>query len=240
MTTNPAYRSGIDALVALGTRTRTAFMCAEADYHRCHRYWLITRSLLEKRIEVLHITHSGGLARSDVSEFAAEQPNLFREALKGNRAGPGQPSLTPARLIYTIGFTRKSLERFVTLLRSARVTTLVDIRLRNTSQLAGWTKYPDLPFLLTEGFQIGYEHHPELAPTAEILDRYKKDHNWARYEVEFRELLERRSPISQCRNLLNNGTICLLCAEPTAERCHRRLVAEYIRRIQDDLEIKHL
>src|SRR5580693_2996996 len=130
--------------------------------------------------------------------------------------------------VYTIGFTKKSLERFVTLLRGPGVAKLVDVRLRNTSQLAGWTKYPDFGFLLTEGFGIGYEHHPEFAPTADLLDRYKKDHDWARYEQAFKQLLEERSPRSECQELLAGGTICLLCTEPTPERCHRRLVAEYM------------
>ena len=143
-------------------------------------------------------------------------------------------------VVYTIGFTKKTLEQFVTLLRGAGVTTVADIRLRNTSQLAGWSKYPDLPFLLQEGFRIGYEHHPALAPTADILDRYKKDHDWARYEVEFRQILEDRKPEAQCRQLIDRGTVCLLCSEPTPDRCHRRLVAEYIQELDSHVQIRHL
>lgn len=144
------------------------------------------------------------------------------------------------RVVCTVGFTKKSLERFVTLLRGAGVASVVDVRLRNSSQLAGWSKYPDFPFLLKEGFGIGYEHHPELAPTAELLDRYRKDGDWGRYEVEFRQLLEDRSPVDQCRQLLSNGTICLLCTEITADRCHRRLVAEYMQEISGPIQIRHL
>lgn len=144
------------------------------------------------------------------------------------------------RVVFTIGFTKKSLERFVTLLKAAGVTTLVDTRLRNTSQLAGWSKYPDFSFMLKEGFQIDYEHHPRLAPTADMLDRYKKDHDWARYEVEFKQLLDDRNPKSECLELLEKGTICLLCTEPTPERCHRRLVAEYIQEIDGGVSIRHL
>jgi len=144
------------------------------------------------------------------------------------------------RVVCTIGFTKKTLEHFVTLLRDAGVTTVADVRLRNTSQLAGWSKYPDLRFLLQDGFQIGYEHHPELAPTADILHRYKKDHNWARYEVEFRRLLEDRNPEAECRQIVDHGTICLLCTEPTPDRCHRRLVAEYILEIDRQVQIRHL
>jgi uncharacterized protein (DUF488 family) len=71
------YKAGIEALIDLGKQRPTAFMCAEADYHRCHRYWLITRSLLEKNLEVRHVLHSGKLASSDISEFVPEQPSLF-------------------------------------------------------------------------------------------------------------------------------------------------------------------
>jgi uncharacterized protein (DUF488 family) len=144
------------------------------------------------------------------------------------------------RVVCTIGFTKKTLERFVTLLRAAHVATVVDVRLRNTSQLAGWSKYPDLPFLLKEGFGIGYEHHPGLAPTAELLDRYKKDHDWALYEMDFKQLIEDRRPAAECRQLLDSGTICLLCTETTADRCHRRLVAEYMQQLDTGVEIRHL
>jgi uncharacterized protein (DUF488 family) len=144
------------------------------------------------------------------------------------------------RVVCTIGFTKKTLERFVTLLTAAGVATVVDVRLRNTSQLAGWSKYPDLPFLLKHGFGIGYEHHSELAPTAELLDRYKKDHDWARYEIDFKQLLEDRGPRAECQQLLGSGTICLLCTEATADRCHRRLVAEYIQELDTTVEIRHL
>jgi uncharacterized protein (DUF488 family) len=144
------------------------------------------------------------------------------------------------QVVYTIGFTKKSLERFVTLLKESAVGTLVDVRLRNTSQLAGWTKYPDLGFLLTKGFGIGYEHRPEFAPTAELLDRYKKDHDWARYELAFKQLLEERNPRLQCQDLLGSGTICLLCTEPAPERCHRRLVAEFMEEVAGPIDIRHL
>src|ERR1700733_8532092 len=77
LATDKAYLTGIDALIELGGHVSTAFMCAEADYHKCHRYWLITRTLLESSVHVKHILHSGKLAASDVSEFVPEQPSLF-------------------------------------------------------------------------------------------------------------------------------------------------------------------
>ena len=77
LATDSRYKAGVDALVEMGRRGPTAFMCAEADYQRCHRYWLITKTLLERNVKVSHILHSGGLAQSEASEFTPEQPSLF-------------------------------------------------------------------------------------------------------------------------------------------------------------------
>ncbi len=124
--------------------------------------------------------------------------------------------------IYTIGFTKKSLREFIETLRAAGVRCVVDVRLRNTSQLAGWSKQPDFEFLLTAGFGLAYEHQPEFAPTAELLDEYKRDGAWPHYERRFNQLLAARQPPP-----LMQDKVCLLCTEPTPEHCHRRLVAEY-------------
>jgi len=130
--------------------------------------------------------------------------------------------------IYTIGYQRKSLATFIGQLREAGVDAVIDVRLRNTSHLAGYTKRDDLAFLLREGFGIAYEHHPELAPTDEILDAYRDDGDWSAYEVRFPPLLEERAAEGIGREILERYRApCLLCAEPTAEHCHRHLVAEY-------------
>jgi uncharacterized protein (DUF488 family) len=143
-------------------------------------------------------------------------------------------------MIYTIGFTKKSLKDFIDALRGARVRAVIDVRLRNTSQLAGWSKYPDFAFLLEEGFHIRYEHHPQFAPTAELLDAYKKSGDWQWYETEFKRLLAVRNPESEGRALMAADRICLLCAEPEPDRCHRRLVAEYLMNLAPGVEVKHL
>jgi len=142
--------------------------------------------------------------------------------------------------VFTIGFTKKSLRQFIETLRAAGVRRVVDVRLRNTSQLAGWTKLPDFAYLLEEGFDIAYEHHPEFAPSDEILDQYKSGADWTGYEEQFNRLLKERKPEKQARGLLAKEAICLLCAEPTADKCHRRLVAEYLRKFAPEIEIKHL
>ncbi len=145
------------------------------------------------------------------------------------------------KTIYTTGYQRKSLETFIDQLRAADVQAVIDIRLRNTSHLAGYTKRDTLDFLLRAGFDIAYEHRPELAPTPEILDAYKATSDWDAYVAQFLPLLDARNAEAIGRELLERyATICLLCAEPTAEQCHRRLVAEYWAERIPGLDIVHL
>lgn len=142
--------------------------------------------------------------------------------------------------LYTIGFTQKPLQHFVELLQGAGVDALIDIRLRNTSQLAGWAKRDDLAYVL-HLVQIAYEHQPELAPTAEILDTYRKDHDWPRYVRHFGPLLIERRAVTIGQDLFTRYRApCLLCSEATAEQCHRRLVAEYWAQHLPNLGIVHL
>jgi uncharacterized protein (DUF488 family) len=131
-------------------------------------------------------------------------------------------------VLYTLGYKAKSLEAFIGALRSAEVDAVIDVRLRNTSHLAGYTKRDDLAFLLREGFGIAYEHHPELAPTPEIFDAYRGDPDWTAYVACFEPLLRERCAAQVGREVCGRYRApCLLCAEPTAECCHRRLVAEH-------------
>ena len=140
----------------------------------------------------------------------------------------------------TIGFTKKNLPAFIELLRGANVTKLVDIRLRNSSQLAGYAKKEDLAFVL--GLcGIGYEHVTELAPSEELLDEYRKTKDWERFEASFRALLQQREPLGRIRESINgHDCICLLCSEEKPERCHRRLVAEYVVERIPGIEVAHL
>jgi len=144
--------------------------------------------------------------------------------------------------LFTIGYTRKSLEQFIRLLQGSEVGAVIDVRLRNTSQLAGFSKRDDLAFLLREGFNIAYEHRPDLAPTPAILDSYKQDGDWRAYEIAFRRLLaERDLTATAGRQILDHfHQPCLLCAEPTPEHCHRRLLAEWWAERLSGLEVVHL
>jgi uncharacterized protein (DUF488 family) len=143
--------------------------------------------------------------------------------------------------IYTIGVNRKKLEQFVRLLQQAGIDAVIDVRLRNTSQLAGFSKQDDLAFLLREGFGIQYEHRPELAPTPEILDAYRETGDWAAYQSAFSLLLAERDTEAIGRDLVARyRRPCLLCAEPTADQCHRRLVAEWCAAHLPGVEVRHL
>jgi uncharacterized protein (DUF488 family) len=142
--------------------------------------------------------------------------------------------------IFTIGFTRKSAEQFFTCLKQPGLRRLVDTRLNNVSQLAGFTKRNDLAFFLREICKIDYSHLPELAPTQDILDAYKKQGgDWSVYERQFMALMASRQIEITLDKTIMAGS-CLLCSEATPEHCHRRLVAEYLREKWGDVEIQHL
>ena len=129
--------------------------------------------------------------------------------------------------IFTIGFTQKSAERFFGLLAEAGVGRVVDTRLRPGGQLAGFANGRDLPWLLDRLVGCGYLHLPVLAPTAEILDGYRRDHDWTHYVIRFEARLdERGGPAGLDRAAFAAAPSCLLCSEATPEHCHRRLVAE--------------
>jgi len=147
--------------------------------------------------------------------------------------------MEPVRL-FTVGFTKKSAEKFFSLLGKAGAKRVVDVRLHNASQLAGFAKRDDLRYFLRALLDIDYEHRVELAPTPEILDAYKKEGGrWEAYEEPFLKLLkERRVEETLSPRALRDA--CLLCSEDPPDHCHRRLVAEYLKRHWRDVEIVHL
>ncbi len=143
--------------------------------------------------------------------------------------------------LYTIGFTKKSAEQFFGLLEANGVTRLVDIRLHPGGQLAGFTKKDDLAFFLSRLLECEYRHEVSLAPTAEMLSEYRSDHDWAEYEKQFEQLMEERGiPKALNSDLFADAVCCLLCSEPTPEHCHRRLVAERLKRFWPGTEVIHL
>ena len=142
--------------------------------------------------------------------------------------------------IATIGFTQKNAEQFFTMLQKARVKRVLDVRLHNQSQLAGFSKQDDLAYFAKAILGIEYVHLTMLAPTQELMDAFKKAKgSWADFEKRFLDLMAKREIERQLEPaLLNNG--CLLCSEDKPHHCHRRIVAEYLRDKWTDVEIEHL
>ena len=144
--------------------------------------------------------------------------------------------------IFTIGFTKTTAENFFGRLKSNRIERLLDVRLNNRSQLAGFAKEKDLAYFLRELIGAKYEHAPLLAPTQEILDAYKKKGAmpWVEYEDRFLALMRDRR-IEKALDLASFGQrTVLLCSEDTPDQCHRRLVAEYLAERWGEIEIVHL
>src|SRR6266568_6320953 len=211
------FTKALVSLTQLVSEGNVLLLCSEVDYRKCHRK-LIGSYLSRRGVLVRHI--GMGLL-----------PN-FQSTLEASLA-----ERPLSRRMFTIGFTRKSMREFIELLRAAKVKRLVDIRLRPVSQYSGFARKDDLEFLL-EAFDIEYIHAPELAPTGDLLDGYRTDGDWRRYEREFRLLLSKRKPDELLARLLAPGmNVAFLCTEDEPERCHRRLVAEYARALYPDLRL---
>ena len=143
--------------------------------------------------------------------------------------------------LFTFGFTNKRAMKFFELLRESQARRIIDVRLNNVSQLAGFAKRDDLIFFAKELCGMDYIHIPDLAPTKEILNAYKKHGgDWRAYEEQFLELMDQRHvEASLSQDLVDGG--CLLCSEHEPHHCHRRLVAEYLEQKWGvDFTIKHL
>ncbi len=142
--------------------------------------------------------------------------------------------------VYSIGFTQKKAEAFFKLLKNEDIKTLVDVRLNNVSQLAGFAKRDDLIFFLDQLCGIKYKHIPDLAPTKELLNSYKKGNmQWEEYEDQFLNLMIKRNIERLDKSTLDDS--CLLCSEHKPHHCHRRLVIEYLNKCWDtNFIVKHL
>ncbi len=142
--------------------------------------------------------------------------------------------------IWTIGFTKKTAKQFFQLIKNSGVKRIVDVRLNNVSQLAGFAKRDDLKFFLKQICNVDYVHEPQLAPTKEMFDGYKKQHkDWNKYQQEFLDLMEQRKiEKSLSKDVIAEG--CLLCSEDKPHFCHRRLIHEYLSGHWGKLEVSDL
>lgn len=144
-------------------------------------------------------------------------------------------------LLTTIGSSQKSLRTFVSTLQQNHVNRVIDVRLQNTSQLAGFSKKDDLAFIL-EMLKIDYVHELSLAPTESLMKAYKgKELSWEEFKPTFLDLLAQRKIETRMKELLGDGVVpCFLCSEDKPHHCHRKLVVEYLREFDHSLEIVHL
>lgn len=154
---------------------------------------------------------------------------------------PNSGNGTKPITIFTIGFAGKGAREFFGKLQGAGVKRLIDVRLNNVSQLAGFTKKSDLEYFLRAIANIDYAHFEDLAPTKDILNSFKKlkEMDWADYERRFNALMQQRAPEAH-HQPAEFDHACLLCSEAAPENCHRRLVAEHLRCKWGNVEIKHL
>jgi len=143
--------------------------------------------------------------------------------------------------VYSIGFTKKSAQDFFGILKQHKIRRLLDVRLNNVSQLAGFAKKDDLRFFLHEICGAAYEHEPLLAPTQEMLDQYKKEKgSWAQYEDKFLDLMKQRQIQDRLDRTRFSQPTVLLCSELKPDHCHRRLVLDYLSQAWGGLSIRHL
>lgn len=142
-------------------------------------------------------------------------------------------------IINTMGFSGKSADEFFTILVKNKVQSLIDIRLNNTSQLSSFTNIKHLPYFL-KLHGINYYYKPEYAPTKALLDGYKnKSIDWKEYERLYNEIIKKRDILKNVEwETLDNAVF--LCSESTAEKCHRRLLAEILAKENSNIQIRHL
>ena len=142
--------------------------------------------------------------------------------------------------VFTIGYAGKNAHQFFTILAQAGIRKVVDVRLYNTSQLAGFTKRQDIKYFLQTIIGAGYIHLPIMAPTKQLLGDYKKGLiSWQQYETQFKTIIARRQ-IEKHITPQDMDMACFLCSEANADHCHRRLVVEYLAEHCKGVSIDHL
>ena len=143
--------------------------------------------------------------------------------------------------IYSIGFTKKTAEQFFGILKKHKIRRLLDVRLNNVSQLAGFAKREDLKYFLREICNAEYQHELLLAPTQELMDSYKKEASgWDAYASRFLALMAQRKIEKKLERSLFSARTVLLCSELQADHCHRRLILEYLQDKWGGIDIVHL
>lgn len=251
------FIEGIEKLKQLHERNSIiTLLCSEKDPFDCHRFVLISHELMKNGINVNHILEDG----TQITNNELEERLLTKYMKNYNQTTLTWERKTKEEAIeeayeernkdiaytndvvlnlYTIGFTKKTAQKFFDLLVENKIKKVIDIRLNNKSQLAGFTKCDDLGYFLKTIGNIEYVHMPDYAPTKELLDAYKgKLIDWNEYEKQYIDILNQN--ISKTIDYSFFSDSCLLCSEPTPTYCHRRLLSEYLSNENKQMKIIHI
>ena len=68
---------------------------------------------------------------------------------------------------------KKDAKKFFNLLKNNNIDILIDVRLNNVSQLAGFSKYPDIEFFVNEICKATYVSDKFFSPDEATLKDYK-------------------------------------------------------------------
>lgn len=136
---------------------------------------------------------------------------------------------------YTIGFAGKTAESFFEVLMEHNIEVLIDIRQHNTSQLSGYSKYPDIKYFLHKICNIDYRSDKYFAPNIELLKKYKtKQLLWLEFKEEFinqQQTIIEQGHYKLYADLSSKKKICFLCSEQSHLYCHRGLVADILKKL---------
>ena len=142
--------------------------------------------------------------------------------------------------LFTIGYTKKSAEKFFGIITDNKIEIVADVRLYNSTQLAGFSKSVDLQYFLKKICSCNYIALKQLAPNPSLFENYKNGKTtWNEYEKIYNKFLDTQANLDFFY-AFKNKRICILCAESTPEHCHRRLIAEKISKTYDNVKITHL
>ena len=224
MRASDVFQDAIQQLAGMASRRQTVILCSEEDPSQCHRLLLMGMPLEELGCSLRHVRGDGQVQTTEQLPKGTryKKERQYPLLIDGEQSGPKDTN------IYTIGFTGKTAEEFFDLLNSTDAKYLVDTRLNNTTQLAGFTKRRDLSYFTEQLTDMSYMEMPILAPEKEMFTEYRKGGDWEHYESLYIRLLGERGVTDSIDHKIFESGVVLLCSERTPEKCHRRLAAEYL------------
>lgn len=128
-------------------------------------------------------------------------------------------------MIYTIGHSNHSIEKFIELLKEFRIETIIEVRTVPKSSYSPHFNKPNLIFVLSQN-KIKYIDmgrtlggRPEDKSVLNIRDRIEE------------ELIETKSwymdAIDRVIDISHNSKIAIMCSEENPEHCHRGYIISH-------------